>query len=90
MLINDMPYNSLIFGEHITEVYRNVFLTVLVQVLFKKVNNYLSNGLHQISFYIYSGTRKTYNNWGLRGRVVKVADLRSQVPQCCRFEPHLG
>jgi hypothetical protein len=27
---------------------------------------------------------------GLRGRVVKVADLRSQVPHCCRFDPHSG
>jgi hypothetical protein len=27
---------------------------------------------------------------GLCGRVVKVADLRSQVPHRCRFDPHLG
>jgi hypothetical protein len=27
---------------------------------------------------------------GLRGRVVKVDDLRSQVPHRCRFDPHSG
>jgi hypothetical protein len=27
---------------------------------------------------------------GLRGRVVKVVDLRSQVPHHCRFDPHSG
>jgi hypothetical protein len=30
------------------------------------------------------------HSWGLRGRVVKVADLRSQVPHRCRFDPHSG
>jgi hypothetical protein len=44
-----------------------------------------------INIYIYTFLQVWYTHaGGLRGRVVKVVDLRSLVPHRCRFDPHLG